>query len=57
MKITVLAENNTRTDKYLLGEPALSFYMETDNKKILFDCGYSDVFIKNAFKLGTDLRI
>lgn len=56
MKLTVLTENTTRTDKYLLAEPALSFYIETENKKILFDCGYSDVFIKNAFKLGIDLR-
>lgn len=56
MKLTVLAENNSRTDKYLLAEPALSFYIETENKKILFDCGYSDVFIKNAFKLGINLR-
>lgn len=56
MKLSILAENNTRIDKYLLGEPALSFYIETDDKKILFDCGYSDVFIKNAFKLGINLK-
>lgn len=56
MQLTVLTENTTRTDKYLLAEPALSFFIETDDKKILFDCGYSDVFIKNAFKLGIDLR-
>lgn len=57
MKLTVLVDNNSRIDKYLLAEPALSFYIEADGKKILFDCGYSDVFIKNAFKLGLDLRV
>lgn len=55
MKITVLAENNSRIDNYLLAEPALSLFVEADNKKILFDTGYSDVFLKNAKKLGIDL--
>ena len=54
-QLTVLADNNTIIDKYLLGEPALSFYIECDNKKILFDAGYSDVFINNAKKLGISL--
>ena len=55
-QLTVLADNNTIIDKYLLGEPALSFYIEYDNKKILFDTGYSDVFISNAAKLGISLK-
>jgi len=56
MKIKVLVDNNTKIDNYLLAEPALCFYIEVDDKKILFDCGYSDVFIQNAFKLKIDLR-
>jgi len=56
MKIKVLVDNNTKIDNYLLAEPALCFYIELDGKKILFDCGYSDVFIQNAFKLKIDLR-
>ena len=56
MKITILVENNTRIDKYLLSEPALSLFIETENKKILFDTGYSDVFIKNAKTLDIDLN-
>lgn len=56
MKLTVLVENNTLIDKYLLGEPALSFYIEVDDKKILFDAGYSDIFIQNALKIGIDLK-
>lgn len=55
MKLTVLVDNNTKIDEYLLGEPALSFYIEDDDAKILFDAGYSDVFIKNAETLGIDL--
>lgn len=56
MKITVLIDNNTITDKYFYGEPALSLYIETAHKKILFDCGYSDIFIKNAMKSGINLN-
>ncbi len=56
MKIKVLADNNTIIDRYFLGEPGLSFLLETDGEKMLFDMGYSDVFIKNAFKMGETLR-
>ena len=55
MKLTVLCDNNTITDVYLTGEPALSFFIEDSGKKILFDTGYSDVFIKNAKALGINL--
>jgi 7,8-dihydropterin-6-yl-methyl-4-(beta-D-ribofuranosyl)aminobenzene 5'-phosphate synthase len=37
MKLTVLVDNNTFIDEYLLGEPALSFYLEDGDQKILFD--------------------
>ena len=56
MKLTVLVENTTLIDKYLLGEPGLSFLLEAGGKKILFDTGYSDVFIKNAKLLGIPLE-
>lgn len=56
IKITVLVENNSRIDNYLLSEPALSFYIEADNKKILFDTGYSDILIKNAENLNLNLE-
>lgn len=55
MKITVLMDNNTYIDKYYLGEPAVSYYIEAEGKKILFDTGYSDAFIKNAETLGVEL--
>ena len=56
MKIAVLVDNNTYIDQYYLGEPALSYYIECDNKKILFDVGYSDAFIKNANKININLN-
>lgn len=55
MKLTVLCDNNTFIDQYLLGEPAFSCYLETDDARILLDAGYSDVFLKNADALGIDL--
>ncbi|MCC8173932.1 MAG: MBL fold metallo-hydrolase [Odoribacter sp.] len=57
MKLTVLVDNNTFIDRYYCGEPALCFYLEDEETKILFDTGYSDVFIKNAEKLGIDLSV
>lgn len=55
MKLTVLVDNNVYIDHYYYGEPALSFYIEDGDTKILFDTGYSDVFFSNATKLGVDL--
>ena len=48
MKLTVLTDDNITTSRRLLAEHGLCFYIEDDGKKILFDTGYSDVFIKNA---------
>ena len=50
MKLYVLVDNNTIIDSYYKGEPALSFYIEDDDCKILFDTGYSDIFLKNGYK-------
>ncbi|MBD3362365.1 MBL fold metallo-hydrolase [Candidatus Dojkabacteria bacterium] len=55
MKLTVLVDNNTLIDRYLLGEPAVSFYIEEKGYKCLFDVGYSGIFIKNACTLDIDL--
>mgnify|MGYP000083857556 FL=1 len=56
MKLVILADNNTYIDQYYLAEPALSIYIENSSKKYLFDTGYSDVYLKNAAKLGIDLE-
>lgn len=55
MKIHVLVDNNTLIDRYFTGEPGVSYYIEDENINILFDAGYSDIFIKNAMKKQLNL--
>lgn len=55
MKITVLLDNNTFIDRYFLGEPGVSYFVEADGQRVLFDVGYSDAFLRNAQKMGIDL--
>jgi 7,8-dihydropterin-6-yl-methyl-4-(beta-D-ribofuranosyl)aminobenzene 5'-phosphate synthase len=55
MKLTVLIDNNTLIDRYFLGEPGVSYLIEDEGKKILFDVGYSDAFITNARKMSINL--
>lgn len=55
MKLTVLVDNNTIIDKYFQGEPAISYFIECEGKQYIFDTGYSDLFLKNANKMGIDL--
>jgi 7,8-dihydropterin-6-yl-methyl-4-(beta-D-ribofuranosyl)aminobenzene 5'-phosphate synthase len=55
MKLTVLIDNNTLIDRYFLGEPGVSYLIEDEGKKTLFDVGYSDAFITNARKFSIDL--
>lgn len=56
MKLKVLEDNNTFINMYYLGEPAVSYYIEDENDKILFDTGYSAAFIENAKKMNIDLN-
>ncbi len=56
LSLTVLADNNTLIDRYFSGEPGLSFLLNTAGKKILFDTGYSGMFLANAEKMGISLR-
>lgn len=55
MKLTVLVDNNTFIDRYYFGEPGVSYYIEDGNDKILFDTGYSSIFMENAAKMNIDL--
>lgn len=55
LSLKVLVDNCTITDRYFSGEPGLSFLIETEGRKILFDTGYSDLFLKNAQKLNENL--
>lgn len=55
MKLHVLVDNNTLIDRYFLAEPGLSFLIEDKDVKVLFDTGYSDIFLINAHKMGCSL--
>ncbi len=55
MNLTVLLDNHTFIDRYFLGEPGVSYFIEADGLRILFDTGYSDAFLRNAQKMGIDL--
>lgn len=55
MKLIVLVDNNTFIDQYYFGEPAVSYYIEDGDERILFDTGYSDIIMKNAAKIPVDL--
>ncbi|MDO4378079.1 MAG: MBL fold metallo-hydrolase [Erysipelotrichia bacterium] len=56
MYLKVLCDNNSIIDHYFLAEPALSFYIEDNEHKILFDLGYSNVFRQNSDKMKIDLK-
>ena len=55
MKLKVLIDNNTYIDQYYFGEPGLSYLIETDDAKILFDTGYSGIYLTNADLMNIDL--
>lgn len=54
MKIFILSENKAE-DEYF-AEHGLSYFLETEQVSVLFDTGSSDIFIKNAEKMGLDLH-
>ena len=54
MKWTVLSDNRTN-DSQLETEHGLSILLEVEKHRILLDTGASDVFIRNAEKMGIDL--
>lgn len=51
-----MVDNNTLIDRYFLGEPGVSYLIQDEGRKILFDVGYSDIFIKNAQKMNIHFR-
>lgn len=55
MRLTVVVDNHTYIDQYYCGEPAVCYYIELGDKRILFDTGYSDLLLQNAEKMGIDL--
>lgn len=55
MRLTILVDNNTLIDRFFSAEPAVSFFIEDRATRALLDVGYSDLFLRNAAKLGIDL--
>ena len=55
MKIITLIENLTYKQG-LVAEHGLSLYIESADKKILFDTGQSGLFMQNAKKLGINIE-
>lgn len=56
MKITSLVEN-TSSREDIRAEHGLSLYIEANGRRILFDMGATDLFAKNAERLGIDLSL
>lgn len=56
MKLKVLVDNNTYIDQYYCGEPAVSYYIEDEDSRLLLDVGYSDLFLRNSKALGINLE-
>jgi 7,8-dihydropterin-6-yl-methyl-4-(beta-D-ribofuranosyl)aminobenzene 5'-phosphate synthase len=54
MQLKILVDNNTLIDRYFLGEPGVSYSIEIDDQRILFDVGYSDIFLTNGARMGVD---
>lgn len=55
VRIVTLVENTAKRED-LAAEHGLSLYIETGDRKILFDAGQSGAFWDNAQKLGVDLE-
>jgi 7,8-dihydropterin-6-yl-methyl-4-(beta-D-ribofuranosyl)aminobenzene 5'-phosphate synthase len=55
MRATILVDNTALFDSALTAENGFSVYIEADGRRILFDTGYSGVFIENARRVGIDL--
>lgn len=55
VKIVTLIENEAGEHHALKAEHGISFYIEKDGRKLLFDTGQSGAFIENAKKLNIDL--
>jgi len=55
LKITTLVEDNPGEHKALIHEHGLSFFIEKDDCRILFDTGQSGAFLSNAGQLNIDL--
>ena len=49
MKLTVLVDNNTLIDRYFCGEPGVSYLIDCEEAKILFEKGYANTFVNRLY--------
>ena len=55
MELTILVDNKTSLGNCLIAEHGLSFFIKEGDVRLLFDCGASDAFIKNAYDMQINL--
>jgi 7,8-dihydropterin-6-yl-methyl-4-(beta-D-ribofuranosyl)aminobenzene 5'-phosphate synthase len=55
MRLKVLNENATMIDQYYLAEPGLSLLLEEGDIRLIFDTGYSGLFVTNAEAMAEDI--
>ncbi|WFN34177.1 MBL fold metallo-hydrolase [Methanogenium sp. S4BF] len=54
MECTLLADNTALTDRYLLSESGFSAYIRDGDARVLFDTGFSGVFLDNARRMDIE---
>ena len=54
MKLHILTDNRAKK-RGILAEHGLSLFIEHENANILFDTGQSDVYLRNAARMGVEL--
>ena len=56
LHITALMDNKPSENKALIAEHGLSFFVEYNDHRLLFDCGSGSNTLYNAHRLGVELR-
>ncbi len=54
MECTILVDNRSFTDRYLLSESGFSAYIRDGDVRVLFDTGFSGVFMDNARRMDIE---
>ncbi|WP_165075164.1 MBL fold metallo-hydrolase [Methanogenium sp. MK-MG] len=54
MECTILADNTALTDRYLLSESGFSAFIRDGDVRVLFDTGFSGVFLDNARRMDIE---
>ena len=54
--VTLIEDTKINESKDIVADHGLSLYIERNGQRILFDTGPSSQFIRNAEKLGVDIK-